>query len=75
LLEEHNRVAEAENEWNSTLEQDNCNAVLLESRGKFFLRRHELERGRLDFESVARNGGAAAHGHVLLAHLAKEGRY
>lgn len=87
LFEEHNRFPEALQAWNDAIACDPSNATLLESRGKYFLRRNDRERGRADFESVSRNAGAAgerllffvflvltisAHGFVLLAHLARE---
>ncbi len=59
LLEEHARNEEALAEWNLAIESDPSNAVLLESRGKFFLRRQRRDKGLEDFDRVARNAGAA----------------
>ncbi len=74
LLEQHRHYAAAREAWDKAVECDSpVSSLILESRGKFKLRRADVEGAKEDFQQIATSKtGSPSHGNVLLALLARE---
>ncbi len=74
LFEQLRNYAAALREWDLAVSADSpVSSLVLESRGKFKLRRGDVAGAVTDFQEIANSeNGSQAHGFMLLAMLAKE---